>query len=119
MKKFSLGILVTFLFAFLFEIAGFWQAMVVAGFVGSWFAVRSAQAFGIGFCGVAFCWLAMLAYAEIRHHIFPIMKLTGQIFMLPENASFLLLIVTPFIGGVLGGLGGLNGLWWRRAILKK
>jgi len=119
MKKFSLGILITFLFAFAFEISGFWQAMVVAGFVGSWFVTRSAHAFWVGFCGVAFCWLAILAYSEIRHHVLPIMKLTGQIFMLPESASFLLLIVTLLIGGILGGLGGLNGLWWRRAILKK
>ena len=56
----------------------------------------------------------ILIYSEIVHDIFPLMDMTAQIMMLPKNLSFLIVIGAILIGGILGGLGGLNGFWWRR-----
>ena len=114
MKSIGFGILITFIFALIFEILGIWQAMVVAGILGSLSVKRSWHAFIVGFGGVVICWLFILIYAEIRHQIFPLMKITTQVMMLPPSLSFLIFIGTLLLGGILGGLGGLNGLWWRK-----
>ena len=114
MKNILFGFLITFIFALIFEIIGIWQAMVVAGILGGLMVNRSWQAFLVGFSGVAICWLMILIYSEIVHEIFPLMDMTAQIMMLPKNLSFLIVIGAILIGGILGGLGGLNGFWWRR-----
>ena len=118
MKNKIFGILITFVVALIFEIIGFWQAMVIAGVLGGLMVNRSWQAFFVGFIGVAICWLIILIHAEIRYQIFPLTTITGQIMMVPESWLFLIFIGTLLIGGILGGLGGLNGLWWRRVFLK-
>jgi membrane-bound acyltransferase YfiQ involved in biofilm formation len=118
MKKILYGMLISFVFALIFEIVGVWQAMVIAGILGGLMVNRSWQAFLVGFIGVAICWLIILIHAEIMYQIFPLTKITGQIMMLPASLSFLIFIGTFLIGGILGGLGGLNGLWWRRVFIK-
>lgn len=118
MKNILFGILITFILALIFEVIGVWQAMVIAGILGSLVVKRSWQAFLIGFSGVAICWLMILIYSEIVHEVFPLTDITAQIIMLPKNLSFLIFIGAILIGGILGGLGGLNGLWWRRVFVK-
>jgi len=119
MKNISFGLLLTFISALIFEVFGIWQAMVIAGLVGSFVVNRSSHAFFVGFSGVVLCWLTILIYSEIFHEIFPLMKITARVMMMPNNFSFLLFIMTLFLGGILGGLGGLNGLWWRRVVLRR
>lgn len=119
MKNILSGIIITFIFALVFEIIGLWQAMIAAGILGSLVVKRSGLAFLVGFSGVTLCWLVFLTYAEIRHEIFPLMKITSQIVMLPENLSFLIFIGTLILGGILGGIGALNGLWWRKIFMKQ
>jgi len=114
MKNILFGILITFFVALIFEIIGLWQAMVIAGISGSLVVKRSCQAFLVGFSGVVISWLIIFIYSGIRHQIFPLMKITAQVMMLPPSLSFLIFIGTLLLGGILGGLGGLNGLWWRR-----
>ena len=118
MKNILFGFLITFILALIFEIIGIWQAMVVAGILGGLMVNRSWQAFLVGFSGVAICWLMILIYSEIVHDIFPLMDMTAQIMMLPKNLSFLIVIGAILIGGILGGLGGLNGFWWRRIFVR-
>jgi len=118
MKSIGFGILITFIFALIFESVGLWQAMVIAGIFGGLIVKRSWHAFLVGFSGVVICWFIILIYAEIVHQIFPLMKITAQIMMLPPSFSFLIFIGTLLTGGILGGLGGLNGLWWRRIFVK-
>lgn len=118
MKNILFGFLITFIFALIFEIIGIWQAMVIAGILGGLMVNRSWQAFLVGFNGVAICWLMILIYSEIVHEIFPLMDMTAQIMMLPKNLSFLIFIGTLLLGGILGGLGGLNGLWWRKIFVR-
>ena len=117
MKKFSTGILITIVVAFVFELLGLWQGMIVAGIIGGLVVNRTSQAFLVGFIGVAMCWLSILIYSAIVHHVLPLMKMTGRLLMIPDNYSYLLLIGTLLLGGILGGLGGLNGLWWRKVFL--
>lgn len=119
MKNIGFGFLITFISALIFEFFGIWQTMVIAGILGSLVMKRSGQAFFVGFSGVAICWLMILTYSEIVHEIFPLMDITAQIMMLPSNLSFLIFIGTLLIGGILGGLGGLTGLWWRKAVLRR
>ena len=118
MKNILFGFLITFIFALIFEIIGIWQAMVIAGILGGLMVNRSWQAFLVGFSGVAICWLMILIYSEIVHEIFPLMDMTAQIMMLPKNLSFLIFIGTLLLGGILGGLGGLNGLWGRKIFVR-
>jgi hypothetical protein len=118
MKKYGTGIALTFALALFLESMGWWQAMIVAGIASSFWVASSLAAFSVGFLGVAAAWCTLLVLAEVTHHIFSIMKLTGQIFGLPANLSFLLLLITLLLGGFMGGLGGLIGFWWRKTIQK-
>lgn len=119
MKKYGPGIALTLALALFLESMGWWQAMIVAGIASGFGVVSSLAAFAVGFLGVAAAWCTLLVLAEVSHHIFSIMKLTGQIFGLPAKLSFLLLLITLLLGGFMGGLGGLIGFWWRKTILKK
>jgi uncharacterized membrane protein YuzA (DUF378 family) len=114
MKKIGTAIVIVFISTLVFEVLGLWQATIIAGIFGGLFVSRSRHAFLIGFCGVALCWLTILVYSELNHEIVPVMNVTSRIMMLPPKFSFLIFIGTLFVGGILGGLGGLNGLWWKR-----
>ncbi|MDZ7319660.1 MAG: hypothetical protein ONB11_10920 [candidate division KSB1 bacterium] len=118
MKNYLLGTALIFALALVFESMGWWQAMIVAGMAGSLFVSRSFTVFCAGFLGVAAAWLVQLIIAQLGHPIVPIMTITGQIFRLPKNWSFLLLLLTLLLGGLLGGLGGVTGLWWRKTLMK-
>lgn len=119
MKKYGPGIALTFALALFLESMGWWQAMIVAGVASGFWVASSLAAFSVGFLGVAAAWCTLLVLAEVNHHIFSIMTLTSQIFGLPANLSFLLLLITLLLGGLMGGLGGMIGFWWRKTILKK
>ena len=119
MKKIISGIMITFVLALIFELTGFWQAMVIAGAFGGLITDKSWQAFIIGMSGVMLCWFSILVYGEIFHNIIPLTKLTSQILMIPQNHYYFLFLITILLGGLLGGLGGLNGVWWKQAIKSK
>lgn len=118
MKKYCLGIAVAFALALFLESMGWWQTMIVAGIASSFFVNRPLAAFTAGLLGVAIAWLALLIFAGLQSQILPLMKITGQIFMLPAALSFLLLLITLLLGGLLGGLGSLTGFWWRKTFRK-
>ena len=119
MKKFFTAVFITFILAFLFEFIGFWQGMVIAGIAGSLTINRASQAFFAAFLGVFLCWFLILLYGEIFHQILPIMKITAKILMLPENLSWLIFLITMLLGGILGGLGALNGFYWKKIFFTK
>ena len=119
MKKFFTALSITFILACIFEFIGFWQGMVIAGIAGSLMCNRPSQAFFAAFLGVFLCWFLILLYGEIFHQIFPIMKITTKILMLPENLSWLIFLITMLLGGILGGLGALNGFYWKKIFFTK
>ncbi|GAA4468492.1 hypothetical protein GCM10023189_53920 [Nibrella saemangeumensis] len=79
-----------------------------------WLSKSSGRAFLAGFLGIALVWLAYAAW--IHSHTDGI--LTGRMSQLLFKADvpLVLLLLTPVIGGLVGGLAGLTGYQVRRAL---
>ncbi len=118
MNKFWMGLIFTFAVAMFFELIGFWQGLVIAGFIGSLIQRKTLDAFIGGFFGCLLCSLTILVYGAALHEVYPLIDMTAEIFMLPGSMSWLLFIFTLLMSGILGGLGSLTGFLWKRVLFK-
>ncbi|MGA0556126.1 hypothetical protein ACO2Q8_05710 [Larkinella sp. VNQ87] len=84
-----------------------WSIALVAFAVCFWRSRTGWRAFGNGFLGIAVIWLL---YA-LAIHLQTDGILTGRMATLffQKPLSGLLLVITPLIGGLVGGLAGLAG----------
>ncbi|MEZ0609501.1 hypothetical protein ACAW74_13340 [Fibrella sp. WM1] len=76
--------------------------------------LSSGRAFLYSFIGVGIVWLA---YAFMQH-LQSGGILTGrmsEVLKLPPNPVFLL-VLTPVLGGLVAGFGGMAGYWVRKAV---
>ncbi len=84
-----------------------WWSIAIVAFVISAFAKQnSGRAFLAGFCGIALFWLTAILLRDIpNQHILSARMAT--LFKLPNHALFI--VVTIFIGGLVGGLSAWAG----------
>ncbi|QIL76290.1 hypothetical protein [Hymenobacter sp. HDW8] len=87
-------------------------ALVLAFVLGR----RGWGAFLAGFAGVGLGWLALASWLNIQneghlsHRVAELIPLGGN--------GWLLVLVTAVLGGLVGGLAALAGVWLRQAIAK-
>ena len=118
MKKHKqlIAFFITLVLTMLFELAGLWQGVVIGGFGGGLLLTNAGRGFVVGFLGAMAGWGILLVYEMIFWRSPELMAITAQIMQLP---SYLLFMGAMFIGGVLGGLGGLNGVLWKYLLIKQ
>jgi len=90
-----------------------WWSVAVVAFVVSAFAnPKPGRAFRAGFCGIGLCWLvAALLHDIANEHI--LSTRMAALFHLPNYALFI--VVTVFVGGLVGGLSAWAGALIRQA----
>jgi len=91
--------------------APWWMAAIVACVAGYASRLSTGKAFLAGFCGIALLWLTFALWRDIpNHHI--LSTRMAQLFKLPSYILFI--VVTAFLGGVLGGLAAWSGAHLRK-----
>ncbi len=118
--SYLIGFLFTILLGFLFELAGWWYLMLLAGgFAG--FLVKKSALFNflIGFAGIALVWFCFFIYFMIIGPIFDFTALIASVLGMLENTPNLLILITIIMGALLGGLGALNGTYIATLIYSK
>jgi hypothetical protein len=98
--SYLIGFLFTILLGFLFELAGWWYLMLLAGgFAG--FLVKKSALFNflIGFAGIALVWFCFFIYFMIIGPIFDFTAIIASVLGMLENTPNLLILITIIISG--------------------
>lgn len=84
-----------------------WWSVAIVSFLVSLFAgFRPGRSFLLGFFGVGLCWLVTALIHDIANqHI--LSARMAALFHLPDYALFI--VVTVFLGGLIGGLSACTG----------
>jgi hypothetical protein len=106
------GFLFVVLLGVLFELAGWWYLMLLAGGFAGFLMKKSAiSSFVIGFAGIALVWFCFFVYFMIIGPLFELTALIASILGFLEGSSEVLVLITIIIGGLLGGLGAITGTY--------
>lgn len=117
-KSFA-NIIIVFCATILFTLTGIWQLVVLAGFIGGFFTSRFQRAFLIGFIGVFLGWMALFIYYTMTTELLLFFTFWFEETMgFPLGVVYLWMTFSSLLGGVVGALGALNGLFVSRIILK-
>ncbi|MDF7814434.1 hypothetical protein [Hymenobacter sp. YC55] len=82
--------------------------------LAAWRGVSGGRSFVAGFLGIGLGWLLLASWLSVRnegllaHRVAQLLPLGGQ--------SWLLVLLTAVIGGLVGGLAALAGTWLRQAV---
>jgi len=110
-----------FLIILILSIAGsyllpWWAVAVIAFFAAFFMGKTAGQSFLSGFGAVFIAWIVLALLKSIPNdHI--LADRVVQLFPLPNNWIWLLL-VTGFIGGLVGGMAALSGVLMKRVFGK-
>jgi hypothetical protein len=91
-----------------------WTAVIIALVIELALGKRNSTAFFSGFYGVAIPWMILATYIDIKSESILSVRIL-ELFKLPQY-SFLLIVLTGLIGGIMGGVGSLTGGWIKIAI---
>ena len=90
-----------------------WIIAIVAFGAALWRATNGSTAFWSGFLAIMLVWLLMATFTHIRTDGI-LTERIAALFSLP--ASFLLIIITAIVGGIVGGMAALSGYYVRQLI---
>jgi len=106
------GFLFAIILGALFELGGWWYLMLLAGGFAGFLMKKSALAsLLIGFLSIAGVWFCFFIYFMIIGPIFEFTALITSILGFLEGSPEILILITIIIGGLLGGLGAMNGTY--------
>ena len=94
---------------------GWWWVIAIAAFFVGGFNSRAAEAFFVGFFGIAFLWLGMAFYRAFPNE-FVLAEKVAQLFELPE--PILILFATSLFGGIIGGFSALSGSYLNQIFVR-
>jgi len=111
--KLLIAILLTALLSFVAGLYLPWWTIAVAAFISVLvIPLGGGRAFLSGFLGVFLLWFLLAWWIDVKNqHI--LSKKIAQIFPL-GGSSIAIILVTAFIGALVGGLGALSGSYLRR-----
>ena len=111
--KFFVALILTALLAFAESLFFPWWTIAIASFIVAVFIHQKPfKAFLSGFLGLFLLWGGYSFYVDIKNEHILSQKIA---FILPlEGSSILLILVTAFIGGLVGGLAALTGSFTKR-----
>jgi len=90
---------------------GWWIIAVAAFLIALLIHQRAGKAFLAGFSGVFLLWAIMAWWIDMKHeHV--LSKKIAEIVPLGGN-SFLLILITAVVGGLVGGFGAMSGSYLR------
>ena len=93
-----------------------WTGVLVAFVVEAIIGKGNSTAFFSGFYGLALPWMALATYIDLQNDsVLSFMIL--DLFKLPKF-SFVMIVVTGLVGGLVGGIGSFAGGWLKKAIAK-
>ncbi len=108
--SYLVGFLFVTILGFLFQLAGWWYLMLLAGGIGGFIMKKPGWlSFLVGFLAIGLVWLGFFLYFMIIGPVFELTVLITSIIGLLESFPAALILVTLIVGGLLGGLGSLNG----------
>jgi len=113
-QPFLIGFFTTLIAAVLLQLLGMlweyaWILMVVAGFLGGFLIKKAGMAFLAGFAGVVGAWLIYFVAFSFLGPIWEFSDLLSGLFGLEEMGIVVIILTLAIIGGLIGGLGALNG----------
>lgn len=93
--------------------------MIIVGplLMGFLLKTRLFESFILGFLSIVFFWGTLISFYSLESNSDIFVRIA---YLLPLNGSRTGIILTSlFIGGLLGGLAGLNGAFWRKSMKLK
>lgn len=106
------GFLFALILGLIFELSGWWYLMLLAGgFAGFLMKKSASTSLIIGFVSIALVWFGFFIYFMIIGPLFEFTDLIASVLGILEGSSSLLILITIILGGLLGGLGALNGTY--------
>ena len=111
--KFLVALLLTALLSFIsgLYIAWWWFFAIIAFIVALLVHQKPGKAFAAGFLALFFLWIGLAFWIDIKNESILSAKIAG---LLPLGGStFLLIVITGFIGGLVAGLAALSGSFLR------
>ena len=107
------AIILTALLSFVAGLYLPWWSIAIAAFVTVLLIpLGSGRAFVAGFAGVFLLWFLLALWIDVKNqHI--LSKKIAEIFPL-GGSSIAIILITAFIGALVGGLGALSGSYLRR-----
>ena len=107
------AIILIMLFSFCVCLYFPWWSIAIAAFLSVLLIpLASGRAFLAGFLGVFLLWFLLALWIDIKNQHILSTKI-ARIFPL-GGSSFAILLVTAFIGALVGGLGALSGSYLRK-----
>ena len=103
-------------------LTGIWQLVLIAGFVGGFLPkkLKGGRGFLIGFVGIVIAWMILFGiYAITTDMIDFFQRFLVEIIGFPLGVSFFALLGCSIVGGMVGGFGGLNGVFVSRILIKR
>ena len=111
--KILFAIILTALLSFAAGLYFPWWSIAIAAFLSVLLIpLASGRAFLAGFLGVFLLWFLLALWIDIKNQHILSTKI-ARIFPL-GGSSFAILLVTAFIGALVGGLGALSGSYLRK-----
>jgi len=110
--KLLVAIILTALLSFVSGIYLPWWSIAIAAFISVLLVPLSGgKAFLAGFLGVFILWALLAWWIDIKNeHV--LSRKVAEIFPL-GGSSFAIILVTAFIGGLVGGFAGMSGSYLR------
>lgn len=113
-QSFLVGFIATLAAAVLLELIGLlweyaWILMVVAGFLGGFLIKKAGLGFLAGFLGVIVAWLIYFIAFSFLGPVWAFADTLAGLFGLEGMGFVVIILALVLIGGLIGGLGALNG----------
>lgn len=111
--KLLVAIILTALLSFVGGLYLPWWSVAIAAFISVLLIpLTSGRAFLTGFAGVFLLWFLLAWWIDVKNqHI--LSKKIAEIFPL-GGSSMAIILITAFIGALVGGLGALSGSYLRK-----
>ena len=112
-NKFLIGLIITTVTGFLLQLFGFiweyaWLLNLVAGFLGGFLVKSGGKSFLVGFLGIICSWGIYFIIWAFQGPFLTFANIIASIMGLGD-LGVIIIFMALLIGGILGGLGGLNG----------